>query len=133
VRIAITGGRDHQPTDLELEQLVAIVLREMDDNEVEILHGDCRGVDRIAAERGLDMEPTDKSYKVYVPGLSGTLGHGSPTGKFYFQHLSAEQRTRFVELVNSGTVKACFYVTPFFMQRLPAQPSSEAPGREEKP
>jgi len=44
--------------------------------------------------------------------------------KFYFQHLDAAQRTRFVELLNSGAVKfqgGCgFYVLPFFCSRVEA-------------
>lgn len=38
--------------------------------------------------------------------------------KFYFQHLSPEQRTRFVELINERKMKVGmpghFYVLPFF-------------------
>lgn len=61
------------------------------------------------AEAGDPLIPTDKSYKVYV---------GDHT-KFYFQHLSDEQRQRFVELYNQRQLKVLdggFYVLPFFMQ-----------------
>lgn len=70
-----------------------------------------------AVEAGLEVTPTDKSYKAYVRGAPG----GSPTGKFYFQHLSEEGRRRFVDLLNSKTMKLAtpghFYVMPFFCQR----------------
>lgn len=39
--------------------------------------------------------------------------------KFYFQHLSVDQRKRFVDLYNDKTLKLAFpghfYVRPFFM------------------
>lgn len=38
---------------------------------------------------GVELGPTDKSYKVYLP-----------SGKFYFQHLAEEQRREFVDLYN---------------------------------
>jgi hypothetical protein len=44
-----------------------------------------------------------------------------PETKFYFQHLSAEQQTRFVALLNEGRMKFQggfrFYVLPFFCVR----------------
>lgn len=71
-----------------------------------------------AVEAGLEVTPTDKSYKAYVRGAPG----GSSTGKFYFQHLSEEGRTKFVELVNSKAMKLAtpghFYTTPFFCRRV---------------
>lgn len=61
-------------------------------------------------EAGAEIVPTDKSYKVYV------LPEHS---KFYFQHLSVDQRKRFVDLYNDKTLKLAFpghfYVRPFFM------------------
>lgn len=59
----------------------------------------------------IQLDPTDKSYKVYVK----TQGI---TGKFYFQHLSADQRKRFIELNNAGRLNfgppGYFYMLPFF-------------------
>lgn len=61
-----------------------------------------------AVRKGVEITPTDKSYKAYVPG----------TGKFYFQHLSPEQRETFIELYNDKTMKlgypGHFYTRPFF-------------------
>lgn len=61
-----------------------------------------------AIEEGLEITPTDKSYKVYVSGSK----------KFYFQHLSTDQQKRFIELVNAGQVNmgypGYFYVLPYF-------------------
>lgn len=69
------------------------------------------------------LEPTDKDYKVYVIGA----GRGG-RGKFYFQHLSDAQRTRFVELLNAKKIgleyPGHFYVTPFFCR--PLDPSEKA-------
>jgi hypothetical protein len=92
------------------------------------------------------LTPTDKSYKVYVHLYAGeperapegthpdvarsierTYPHGKPmggpAGKFYFQHLSVDQRIRFIELLNQGRFKinspGCFYVLPFFCVRTP--------------
>lgn len=68
-------------------------------------------------ERGLvTLEPTDKNYKIYVHADDGKWR------KFYFQHLSVDQRKRFVELVNEKKIKLSypghFYVPPFFMSRI---------------
>lgn len=70
-------------------------------------------------ERGdVTLTPTDKSYKVYVEG------EGLQHAKFYFQHLSAEQRRRFIELHNEKKMRlgypGYFYTRPFFCA--PADP-----------
>lgn len=67
-----------------------------------------------AAESGVELVPTDKSYKVYLRWA------GSPSqGKFYFQHLTIEQRQRFLDLYIAGTLRigvpGHFYVLPFFI------------------
>lgn len=63
-----------------------------------------------AVEAGSEIVPTDKSYKVYVPG-----------GKFYFQHLSQDGQQKFIDLLNAGRVNVGapghFYVLPFFVKR----------------
>ena len=55
---------------------------------------------------------TDKTYKVYVTNL--------PSIKFYFHHLSEEQKQRFVDIYNSRQIKyqfdIPFSVLPFFMR-----------------
>lgn len=62
---------------------------------------------------GAEVGPTDKNYKVYVrhPSLS--------FGKFYFQHLSKEQKLEFIDLLNAKSLKigmpGHFYVKPFFI------------------
>ena len=64
----------------------------------------------------IKVGPTDKNYKVYVENLGG-----EPLSaiKFYFQHLSVEQKKRFVDLYNEQRVilgdPGVFYVNPFFM------------------
>lgn len=90
---------------------------------------------------------TDKSYKVYVTPAPGSEMLKQTTriddrtgdqskwiwetketdhGKFYFQHLSIEQRKRFVELFNEKKLKfeggEGFYQYPFFMVRAEATP-----------
>lgn len=71
-----------------------------------------------AVKSGAVLGTTDKAYKVYVD--SPTLG----SGKFYFQHLSVEQRKEFVGLMNAKALKFAgdrgFYVVPFFCQMRPA-------------
>lgn len=61
----------------------------------------------------IEIGTTDKDYKVYVHG------EGIKAIKFYFQHLSVEQRMRFVELMNEKRIKfeggQGFYVKPFFV------------------
>jgi len=73
-----------------------------------------------AARTGAEIGPTDKSYKVYVQGWAP---NGLNGGKFYFQHLSAEQRKEFIDLLNAKTMNigypGHFYVLPFFAVPLP--------------
>lgn len=71
----------------------------------------------------LQVGPTDKSYKVYVRDAY----NGTDKGKFYYQHLSAEQQTRFIELYNEKRLKLGWpghlYRLPYFCQREPATTS----------
>lgn len=65
------------------------------------------------ARSGRELGVTDKNYKVYVEG---------PTkGKFYYQHLSTEQKKEFVDLYNAKTLHigwpGFFTVYPYFMGR----------------
>lgn len=92
----------------------------------------------------VEVIPTDKSYKAYLRNISGetfkqtyrdcpkdatcagpddcthwvTRDHDQP--KFYFQHLSGEQKDRFIALHNEKRMKFAvpghFYVRPFFCQ-----------------
>lgn len=92
-------------------------------------------------EEGVLLGPTDKNYKVYLDGAgmkqtyrncprdAKCTGPDDCThwvtrdvdrGKFYFQHLNAEQRTEFIRLLNlKGVVRfsypGYFYVLPFFL------------------
>lgn len=72
----------------------------------------------------VELGPTDKSYKVYIRDLEGKPV-GGPAGKFYFQHLNAEQQGRFIELYNARKIKmgfpGHFYNLPFFCRPAPIQ------------
>lgn len=63
---------------------------------------------------GYQVGPTDKSYKAYMESPDGRN-----LGKFYFQHLTIDQRVEFVELLNNKSVNigypGHFYVRPFFV------------------
>ena len=67
---------------------------------------------------GFQVGPTDKSYKVYVQSPDGT----GREGKFYFQHLTIDQRVEFVELLNNREINigypGHFYTRPFFVAPL---------------
>jgi len=83
-------------------------------------------------EKGdISIIPTDKSYKLYIQNEGGekflqAYGDGKgeiivrehPQPKFYFQHLSDEQQSRFVELMNDKKIKlenpGYFYKLPYF-------------------
>jgi len=60
-------------------------------------------------EAGTSIGVTDKNYKAYIGNH-----------KFYYQHLSEEQKKKFVELYNAGklVVPGGFYVLPFFCKVL---------------
>lgn len=62
-----------------------------------------------AAANDVELGPTDKSYKVYV----------GAQGKFYFQHLSIDDRLVFIELLNAKVPHigdpGYFYTRPFFI------------------
>lgn len=64
-------------------------------------------------ELGQKITPTDKSYKSYVSCPNGG------EAKFYFQHLTPEQKKRFVELHNENKIgfeyPGYLYTFPFFM------------------
>lgn len=69
-----------------------------------------------AVRAGQQITPTDKNYKAYlsIPGRSFT--------KFYFQHLSEDQKHEFVELYNNQTMlieDGGFYVLPYFVKLVP--------------
>lgn len=68
-----------------------------------------------AIERGDEVIPTDKNYKVYVRSAS------EGQRKAYFQHLDADDKQAFVKLLNDGKMKIAhpgsFYVLPFFVGR----------------
>jgi len=62
--------------------------------------------------QGDEVGPTDKSYKAYLD---------NPWAKFYFQHLTEEQRREFFELYRSKRLvigyPGDFTVLPFFIGR----------------
>lgn len=91
----------------------------------------------------VELEPTDKSYKVYVKNQGGAafkqtyreeppgvlcngpdacthwVTRDQATTKFYFQHFTEEQCRRFIDLLNERKLKigypGHFYARPFFI------------------
>lgn len=83
--------------------------------EDEYINGRCNYCGSASPEKlfeaiveGLELTPTDKNYKIYIPG-----------GKFYFQHFSSEDKDRFIAMVNAKEIKFGYpgylYVLPYFM------------------
>lgn len=76
-----------------------------------------------AVRAGREVGPTDKTYKAYLR----TDNPGSMV-KFYYMHLSSDQKREFVDLYNDGTMKIStpgnFYTMPFFMVPAPPEESS---------
>lgn len=98
----------------------------------------------------VELSPTDKNYKVYIRNVGGEVFKqtyrkcpvdATCTGpddcthwvtreraraKFYFQHLSNDQKTRFVELYNQRKLQFVddygFYVLPYFCEPIPRGP-----------
>jgi hypothetical protein len=69
----------------------------------------------------VELGPTDKNYKAYVENAGGEPIKVHGASKFYFQHLSEDQRKYFVQLLNEKRIKigvpGHFYVYPFFIKR----------------
>lgn len=74
-----------------------------------------------AVRQGAEVGPTDKSYKAYL-----RLPDGGEA-KFYFQHLSEDQRREFIDLLNARPRRVAigypgrFYVLPFFIAPAPQE------------
>lgn len=70
---------------------------------------------RVVKAEEVVLGPTDKNYKVYVMNEKVDSHR-----KFYFQHLSTEQKHRFIELLNEKKIKlgypGHFYKKPFFIK-----------------
>lgn len=68
-------------------------------------------IERLKA--GDELGPTDKNYKAY---LEYSVGFN----KFYYQHLSAEQRTEFIAMLNARSIRfgypGYFTVLPYFVR-----------------
>lgn len=68
--------------------------------------------------KGAVITPTDKSYKIYVDLVDHQV---RGAGKFYFQHLSGEQKQRFIDAINAKSLNLAFpghfYVLPYFAAR----------------
>ena len=71
-----------------------------------------------ALEDGCEIGPTDKSYKIYIEGEKAPRVGGAV--KFYFQHLSDDEKHKFIGILNDGKIKfgtpGNFYVKPFFIK-----------------
>lgn len=71
-----------------------------------------------AMREGAELGVTDKNYKAYVHGYKNDGPNG---GKFYYQHLSEEQRREFIELLNERKVHigfpGYFTVLPYFIRQ----------------
>lgn len=67
-------------------------------------------------KQGIELGVTDKAYKAYLH-ISDT---GQPPVKFYYQHLSMQQRHEMVAMLNARQVNygypGGFTVLPFFIQ-----------------
>jgi hypothetical protein len=67
---------------------------------------------------GHEIGPTNKSYKAYVRFL-GEDNERKNSGKFYFQHLSIEQKRTFIDHLNADTmnigIPGHFFSKPFFL------------------
>ncbi|AVT76627.1 hypothetical protein RPPS3_25640 [Rhodopseudomonas palustris] len=67
-----------------------------------------------AINAGAELVPTDKDYKLYV------RNGDARQEEFYFQHFTAEQQLRFIDLYNKKRLKLAFpghfYRLPFFAQ-----------------
>ncbi len=62
--------------------------------------------------QGWFLGPTDRSYKAYISHAAT-----GRSGKFYFQHLSADQQRDFITLYNAGLnvgYPGHLYVMPYF-------------------
>ena len=89
---------------------------------------------QLLLEQKIVLQPTDKNYKVYVKARTPTPlfenGMQDTYTKFYFQHLSPEQQTEFVRLMNTKDALIIdflghFYALPFFCRVKPTPGATE--------
>lgn len=93
---------------------------------ITVTNRDCFGEDGwlLVTEENVGSLPDPEYARRCYMGRWVRLGPDSATRqrKFYFQHMSEEQRREFIELLNAGTVRigypGYFYVTPFFIERV---------------
>lgn len=80
-------------------------------------HGIAQAIRRLGKEGGKSEEQIAADLEEQW-ALEGGINEGAQETKFYFQHLSEDQRREFVELLNAGTMRigypGHFYVRPFF-------------------
>ena len=86
---------------------------------------------QVTAEN-IDTLPLDEYQRQHYLGkyVEVTVEGQKYHGKFYFQHLSPEEQTRFIELYNAKRmnvgIPGYFYTTPFFCRRI-VDASTQAP------
>ena len=70
-----------------------------------------------AIDRGVELVPTDKNYKVYLQGPEAPNVRGA--AKFYFQHLDKDEKKAFVDMLNTKYlnigIPGHFYRPPYFV------------------
>lgn len=120
------------PTDKNYKAYLA---RPVTDDEIAARKAQWLETDRVAQAirtNGADVDATDEQItasleKHWTEQQLPLLRSGRQVAKFYYQHLSDEQRTEFIELINSGQMQIGYpghlYVLPFFAQpRLDSTP-----------
>ena len=72
----------------------------------------------VAEERGENPDQTQAELEAYYDAQVAPLEASTTAAKFYYQHLSTEQRDEFIALYNEGRLKIGYpgrlYVLPFF-------------------
>lgn len=102
------------------ERIVSMVTFELEAERIEAEHWLPANHPRVQAalERDGGWRGSDYTYAQLIPRGADC------EDKFYFEHLSDEQRTRFLELLNAGRIAleypGYFYRLPFFLTRASA-------------
>jgi hypothetical protein len=128
---AVEAGAEVSPTDKNYKAYVALP-NPLAGQTVEYGGESGPAFDRDGKATRPDLTIEEKAIGRFSRPLMGVAGP-TVTAKFYFQHLSEDEKKRFIELLNAKKMKLAFpghfYRLPFFCARVDAPKPAAAAGK----